>query len=85
MHLLDQRRAGHPADVIEPYRELVEAHVLDSRDKRRYRRAITLLRQLRDAHIAAGDSDAFAAYLQDLRVRHRRRPTFLAELDAAAL
>ena len=50
--LLDQRRAGHSADVIEPYRELVEAYVLDSRDKERYRRDITLLRQLRDAHIA---------------------------------
>ena len=37
VHLLDQRRVGHPADVIEPYRELVEAHVTARRPRRRWR------------------------------------------------
>jgi uncharacterized Zn finger protein len=83
--LLELRQATHPDQVQEPYRQLVEEHVLDSRDKRRYQRAIILLRRLRDAHRATDDLSGFDEYLASLRVRHKRRPTFLANLDAARL
>jgi uncharacterized Zn finger protein len=75
----------HPAEVIEPYRDLVERCVLDSADKRRYRRAVALLPTLRAAYRAAGDPAAFSAYLGELRSRHRRRPTILKTLDSAGL
>jgi hypothetical protein len=83
--LLELRQAAHPGEVQQPYRQLIEEHLLDSRDKRRYQRAIALLRRLRDAHRATGDLPSFDAYLTDLRTRHKRRPTFLAKLDAARL
>jgi hypothetical protein len=83
--LLDRRGSMHPADVIEPYQDLVERHVLDSADKRRYRRAVALLPLLRAAYRAAGEPDAFPQYLADLRARHKRRPTFLKTLDAAGM
>ncbi|MFY1702980.1 tetratricopeptide repeat protein [Micromonospora sp. WMMA1923] len=83
--LLQSRQRTHPADVQAPYREAIDTQLLDSYDKRRYDRAITLLGNLRDAHIATGDTAPFTAYLDQLRVEHRRRPTFLAKLDTARL
>ena len=38
---------------------------------------------LRDAYRARGDRTTFPAYLTELRVRHRRQPTFLKTLDTA--
>jgi hypothetical protein len=85
VELLELRRQTHPYDVREPYRALIAAQLLDSFDKRRYDKAITLVRSLRDAYAATGETAQFAAYLQELRGEHRRRPTFLAKLDAARL
>ncbi|MFD0583282.1 hypothetical protein [Dactylosporangium darangshiense] len=81
--LLDQRRTAEPADVIEPYQDLIEEQVRDSGDKHRYRRALPLLSALRAACRAAGQDDRFAAYLADFRDRHRRRPTLIKTLDGA--
>lgn len=83
LRILDQRRTGHPEDVLHPYREMIEHHVLNSADKQRYRRAVALLPALRDAYAKAGDQAAFTTYLEDLRLRHKRRPTFMKTLDAA--
>ncbi|WP_051799908.1 hypothetical protein [Catenuloplanes japonicus] len=85
LRLLDQRRLDHPEDVLAPYQEMIEGHVLNSADKHRYRRAIAMLPALRDAYQAAGHWDAFARYLEDLRARHTRRPTFIKTLDGANL
>lgn len=85
VELLELRRRTHPAEVREPYRALIDAQLLDSYDKRRYDKAITLLRSLREAYTATGETARFDAYLQALRAEHRRRPTFLAKLDAAPL
>jgi hypothetical protein len=85
LRLLEQRRTDHPEDVLTPYQEMIERHVLDSTDKHRYRRAIALLPNLRDAYAKAIDQAAFTAYLEELRARHIRRPTFIKTLDAADL
>ncbi|MEU5942921.1 DUF6880 family protein [Micromonospora sp. NPDC047548] len=85
VELLELRRQTHPADVRAPYRTLIDAQLLDSRDKRRYDKAITLLRNFREAYAATGETALFTAYLQNLRDEHRRRPTFLAKLDVARL
>jgi uncharacterized Zn finger protein len=81
--LLELRGITHPAEVIELYQDLIERHILNSTDKRRYRRALALLPALRTVHAAAGDRAAFHIYLADLRLRHKRRPVFLKALDAA--
>ena len=83
--LVRLRGRTHPADVREPYRSLIDAQLLDSTDKRRYDKAIVLLRNLRDAYAATGETTQFDAYLFALRTEHRRRPTLLAKLDAAHL
>lgn len=83
LRLLEMRRATHPEQTVQTYRELVEDKILDGRDKYRYRRAVALLRELRLAHLAIGDLAGFTGYLDDLRTRHRRRPTFLTTLDKA--
>jgi uncharacterized Zn finger protein len=85
VELLELRRRTHPGDVREPYRALIDAQLLDSYDKRRYDKAITLLRGLREAYGATGEAVRFSAYLHELRAEHRRRPRFLAKLDAAGL
>lgn len=85
VELLELRRRTHPADVREPYQALIDAQLLDSSDKRRYDKAITLLRSLREAYTATGDTARFSVYLHELRAEHRRRPTFVAKLDAARL
>jgi hypothetical protein len=85
VELLESRRGTHPAEVREPYRALIDAQLLDSYDKRRYDKAIALLRSLREAYTATGETAQFDAYLEGLRADHRRRPTFLAKLDAARL
>lgn len=83
--LLERRAVMHPAEVIQPYRDLVEQAILNSADKRRYRRAVALLAALRAAYQAAGEAAAFGRYLAELRIAHKRRPTFLKTLDAAGL
>ncbi|MER5458743.1 DUF6880 family protein [Micromonospora sp. NPDC002389] len=83
VELVELRRRTHPAEVCEPYQALIDAQLMDSYDKRRYDRAITLLRNLREAYVATGEVTRFEAYLEALRAEHRRRPTFLAKLDAA--
>jgi hypothetical protein len=74
LKLLEERRSHHPEDVLYPYQEMIELHVLNSADKHRYRRAVALLPALRAAYAKAGDQAAFTAYVDDLRVRHTRRP-----------
>jgi hypothetical protein len=81
VELLALRGAAHPQDVVGPYRELIERHILDSGDKRRYERALALLTPLRAAYLALGDGAGWAGYLDELRERHRIRPTFLRKLD----
>ncbi|WP_319459345.1 DUF6880 family protein [Micromonospora sp. RTP1Z1] len=83
--LLHRRAATHPKEVIQPYRDLVEQAILNSADKRRYRRAVALLTALRAVYQAAGEPTTFGRYLAELRIAHKRRPTFLKTLDAAGL
>ena len=83
--LLQRRAVTYPAGVIQPYRDLVEQAILNSANKRRYRRAVALLSALQAAYQADGLPAAFPPYLAELRVEHKRRPTFLKTLDAAGL
>ena len=79
--LLALRAATHPHDVIQPYQDLIERHILDSRDKWRYERALKLMTPLRAVHQALGDENGWTQYVDGLRDRHRIRPTFQRKLD----
>jgi hypothetical protein len=81
--LIEVREQDHPADVIRPYRDLIEIGLDRVSDKYRYPKAIKTIRRLRDSYHRAGDEAGFSAYLADLRQRHRRKTSFITELDKA--
>jgi hypothetical protein len=43
----------------------------------------TALKRLREDYLRVGGKAGFAAYLDDLRQRQRRKTSFIAKLDAA--
>jgi uncharacterized Zn finger protein len=85
LQLIELRETGHPADVIAPYQDLIERKLSDAGDKYRYPRAVKLIKRLQDACHRAGDPAGFAVYMDDLRVRHKRKTAFIAALDKANL
>jgi len=81
--LIEVREQNRPADVIRPYRDLTEIGLERASDKYRYPKAVKTIRRLRDSYHRAGDEAGLAAYLADLRQRHRRKTSFIAKLDKA--
>jgi uncharacterized Zn finger protein len=83
--LIDLRQPTHPGDVIEPWQQLIQRRLDASTDKYRYSKAIKMLRQLRDAYRATGETPGFGTYLDRLRDHHKRKTSFIAKLDRANL
>jgi hypothetical protein len=83
--LIDLRQPTHPRDVIKPWQQLIQRRLDASTDKHRYSTAIKMLRQLRDAYQATGDTPGFGTYLDRLRDHHKRKTSFIAKLDRANL
>jgi hypothetical protein len=81
--LIDLREKDHPADVIRPYGDLIEIGLERADDKYRYPKAIKAIKHLQDIYRCAEDEPGFAAYLADLRQRHRRKTSFVTKLDKA--
>lgn len=73
--------------LSDPYRVtyLIERKLGDEGEKYRYPRAVKLIKRLQDASGRAGDQAGFDAYLDDLRIRHKRKTAFIAALDKARL
>ncbi|MGB6225663.1 MAG: hypothetical protein WBF76_09950 [Pseudonocardiaceae bacterium] len=71
--------------MIEPWQQLIQRRLDASTDKYRHSKAITMLRQLRDAYRATRDTPGFGTYLDHLRDRHKRKTSFIAKLDRANL
>jgi hypothetical protein len=53
-----RRATSHPEDIIQPYEDMIEDHLLDSRDARRYRQAVAYLPALGGAYTATGRPEA---------------------------
>ncbi len=81
--LIGLREKDHPADVIRPFQDLIELGLERTSDKYRYPKAIKALKRLREDYVRVGDEAGFAAYLDDLRQRQRRKTSFIAKLDTA--
>ena len=79
-----RRGSTHPQDAIPYVRRAVEQS-LTAADRRAYRTAATLLRELRLLHSRAGTPAGFVAYVAALAEQHRRRPSLLDELRKAGL
>lgn len=82
--LAEARESTRPDEALAIYLRLAEEELLVT-GRPAYARAVAVLKRARRAAQAAGQSDAFAAALTDLRERHRRRPTLIAMLDKAEL
>ncbi|NVI89220.1 hypothetical protein [Actinomadura sp. BRA 177] len=83
--LIELWEVGHPADVIAPYRDLIELRLAATGDKYRYNKAVKTIARLREAYRRSGDEDGFAGYLAGLRKGHKRKTSFIARLDRAKL
>jgi hypothetical protein len=83
--LIERWEVDHPADVIEPYQDLVELRLGLVNDKYRYNRAVKTIVRLGEAYRRSGNEAGFHAYLIDLRDRHKRKTSFMAKLDKAGL
>jgi tetratricopeptide (TPR) repeat protein len=59
--LIEVREMTHQADVIRPYRDLIEIGLERASDKYRYPKAIKTIRRLRDSYHRAGDEPGFTA------------------------
>jgi hypothetical protein len=84
LRLAERRERDRPADALAVYRRIAD-EVLQQADRRAYRSAARILQRARTAAQAAGELDAFAEYVTDLRERYRRRPTLIAIFDKAGL
>lgn len=82
--LLVRRAKADPASTMSYYQQLVD-DVLVHADRRNYRTAARLLRDMRDAASAAGQPHEFERVLVDVMERNRRRPSLFDELDRASL
>lgn len=76
LRLAAARRERHPEDALAVYRRLVEP-TLEGRNNEAYKEAVGLLRDVRDLMAGLGRAPEFAAYLEDIRARHRRKRNFL--------
>lgn len=79
LSLIGEREFDRPAEVIEPYRALID-ELLAETGKTRYSQAVELLFRLRAAHERAHDEAGFTTYVEELRLRHKRRTTLIARL-----
>src|SRR5215218_2689043 len=84
LRLAERRERDRPAEALAVYQRIAD-EVLERADRRAYHSAARILQRARAAAQAAGELDAFAEYLTDLRERYRRRPTLIAILDKANL
>jgi hypothetical protein len=82
--LAEAREPTRPDQALAWYLRLADEELLQT-GRPAYARAVSILKRARRAAQAAGQGDAFATALADLRERHRRRPTLIAMLNKAAL
>ncbi|MFD0855606.1 hypothetical protein ACFQ07_25415, partial [Actinomadura adrarensis] len=83
--LIERWEVDHPADVIEPYQDLVELRLGLVNDKYRYNRVVKTIVRLGEAYRRSGNEAGFHTYLTELRDRHKRKTSFMAKLDKAGL
>jgi uncharacterized Zn finger protein len=82
--LAEAREPTRPDQALAWYLQLAATELLQT-GRPAYARAVSMLKRARRAARAAGQSEAFATALAELRERHRRRPTLITMLDKAAL
>lgn len=81
--LADVRQRTHPADAIPIFEEEIR-ELLQQANRRNYKAAAARLKFLRTVCDRV-DPQRFESFVADLREEHRRRPTFIKELDRAGL
>ncbi|MER7370580.1 DUF6880 family protein [Nonomuraea wenchangensis] len=77
--IIARREHERPADVVGPYRRLIDDCLADA-GQVRYNQVAELLIRLRAVQHGLDDEAGFAAYLGELRERHKRRPALIARL-----
>jgi uncharacterized Zn finger protein len=79
MELARRREVNHPADALPIYQSRIE-ELVANKNNQAYAEAAELVRSVRSAFRRLGQPSDFAAYLEDLKARHRRLRNFSALL-----
>lgn len=81
LKLAQLREKEHPADAVEVYQRLVEP-VIDRKKNDAYEEAVRMMGKIRELMVGIGKKTEFAAYLADLRLRHKPKRNLMKLLDA---
>lgn len=75
------REQSHPADAVEVYQRLVEP-MIDRKKNDAYEEAVGMIGKIRELMTGMEKKAEFAAYLAQLRVRHKPKRNLMKLLDA---
>lgn len=79
--LAEERADGHPADAIPIFQRAVQ-RAIDRKNKRGYREAVELMKEVKELMRRAEGPEAFRDYVEAVRNEHRRKRNLMALLDA---
>jgi hypothetical protein len=82
LRLAELREATDPVGAAAVYRCEVDS-LIERKSRAWYAQAAVLIVKVRRLLIAAGDPQGADAYIAELRLEHKRRPSFLDELNRA--
>jgi uncharacterized Zn finger protein len=82
LRLAELRETTDPAGAAAVYRCEVDS-LIERKSRAWYAQAATLIVKVRRLLIAAGDPQGADAYIAELRLEHKRRPSFLDEMNRA--
>lgn len=82
MELAAKREKEHPEDSIVVYQGQVEP-ILARKNNEAYRKAVALLRKVRDLMVRVGKEADFPQYLEVVRLKHKPKRNFIKMLDRA--
>ncbi len=81
LELADRRRAEHPEDALNVYRDHVEA-IIGHKDKRAYEEAVRLIDEtIRPLFAETGRPADFRAYLEEVRIAHKPKRNLIKLID----
>lgn len=81
LELARAREKDHPVDAVEVYRRLVEP-VIERKKNDAYEEAVRMIGKIRELMAGMGKKAAFAAYLAEVRLRHKPKRNLMKLLES---
>ncbi len=84
MQLAARREQQHPEDALPIYRNRIEP-IINQKQNQAYEEGVRLLRKMGDLMARLGQQEAFARYIETVRIAHKPKRNFMKLLDEARL